>query len=79
MADSSTMRNQIVSARVTALPEKLGDPLPEVWAIFQDGTEKLLFTYYPDEISFDAQDFVGLTEEEATLFKFGRDRAYLRD
>lgn len=41
-------------------------------------TEKMLFTFYPDEISFQAQDFIGLTEEEATLFKFGRDRAYLR-
>ncbi len=41
-------------------------------------TEKMLFTFYPDEISFQAQDFIGLTEEEATLFKFGRDRAYLQ-
>lgn len=78
MADSDAMRNQIVSARITDLPKKIGDPLPEVWATFQDGTEKMLFTYYPDEISFQAQDFIGLTEEEATLFKFGRDRAYLR-
>jgi hypothetical protein len=38
----------------------------------------MLFTFYPDEISFEAQDFVGLTEEEATVFKFGRDRAFLR-
>lgn len=72
------MRNEIVSARITSLPKTLGDPLPQVWATFRDGTEKMLFTYYPDEISFEAQDFIGLTEEEATLFKFGRDRAYLR-
>ena len=78
MADSNAMRNEIVSARITDLPKKIGDPLPEVWAIFQDGTDKKLFTFYPDEISFQAQDFVGLTEEEASLFKFGRDRAYLR-
>jgi hypothetical protein len=31
----------------------------------------MLFTFYPDEISFQAQDFIGLTEEEATLFKSG--------
>jgi antirestriction protein ArdC len=78
VADSNAMRNQIVSARITDLPKKIGDPLPEVWATFQDGTDKMLFTYYPDEISFQAQDFIGLTEEEATLFKFGRDRAYLQ-
>ena len=38
----------------------------------------MLSTFYPDEISFQAQDFIGLTGEEATLFKFGRDRAYLQ-
>ena len=78
VADSIVMKNQIVSARITDLPKSIGDPLPEVWAVFQDGTDKMLFTFYPDEISFQAQDFIGLTEEEATLFKFGRDRAYLR-
>jgi hypothetical protein len=78
VADSNAMRNQIVSARITDLPKKIGDPLPEVWARFQDGRDKLLFTFYPDEISFQAHDFIGLTEEEVTLFKFGRDRAYLR-
>jgi hypothetical protein len=78
VADSNAMRNQIVSAHITDLPKKIGDPLPEVWATFEDGTDKMLFKYYPDEISFEAQDFIGLTEEEATLFKFGRDRAYLR-
>lgn len=78
MADSTAMRNEIVSARITDLPKSIGDPLPQVWATFRDGTDKMLFTYYPDEISFEAQDFIGLTEEEATVFKFGRDRAYLR-
>ena len=78
VAGSTAMRNQIVSARITDLPKNIGEPLPEVWAVFQDGTDKMLFTFYPDEISFEAQDFIGLTEEEATLFKFGRDRAYLR-
>lgn len=78
MRDSNMMRNQIVFARITDLPMKVGDPLPEVWAVFQDGTEKMLFTFYPDEISFEPQDFIGLTEDEATLFKFGRDRAYLQ-
>ena len=30
-------------------------------------TEKMLFTFYPDEISFQAQDFIGLTEEEGGI------------
>lgn len=70
--------NKIVEARITHLPERLGDQLPEVWVTLADGTEKMLFTYYPDEISFSESDFLGLTEDEARLLKFGRDRAYLQ-
>ena len=40
MADSDAMRNEIVSARITSLPKTVGDPLPEVWASFQDGGKK---------------------------------------
>lgn len=75
--DSNSM-NKIVTARITALPKKLGDPLPEIWVTLSDGTEKLLFSFYPDEISFTETELVGLTEEEARLLKFGRDRAFLQ-
>jgi hypothetical protein len=74
----SRSMNLIVSARITPLPKRIGDPLPEVWATFSDGTEKMLFTYFPDEISFQEEDFLGLDEEEARLYKFGRDRSYLQ-
>lgn len=74
----STSMIKIVTARITPLPKRLGDPLPEVWARFADSSEKMLFTYYPDEISFQESDFVGLTEDEARLFKFGRDRVFLQ-
>jgi hypothetical protein len=74
----STIVSRIVKARITELPKKLGDPLPEVWITLSDGMEKLLFRYYPDEISFTESELVGLTEEEARLLKFGRDRAYLQ-
>lgn len=72
------MNNKIASAHITPLPRKIGDPLPEVWATFEDGSEKMIFTYVPDEISFLESDFVGLTEEEAHTLKFGRDRAHLQ-
>lgn len=75
--DSQAM-NKIVKARITALPKQLGDPRPEVWVTLSDETEKMLFTYYPDEISFLESDFLGLTEAEARLLKFGRDRAFLQ-
>lgn len=70
--------NLITSARITPLPKRLGDPLPEVWVTLEDGSDHKLFEYYPDEITFAAEDFVGLTLEEARLFKFGRDRAFLQ-
>lgn len=75
--DSKTV-NRIVSVRITPLPKHLGDALPEVWVTLSDGTIKMLFTYYPDEVSFDEKDLLGLTEEEARLLKFGRDRAHLQ-
>lgn len=70
--------NLIVSARMSAQPKQIGDPLPEVWVTLEDGSEQKLFEYYPDEISFRPEDFVGLTTDEARLFKFGRDRAHLQ-
>lgn len=75
--DSRAM-NRIIKARITERPGKIGDPLPEVWVTLSDGTERMLFTYYPDEISFSEPDFVSLTEEQARFLKFGRDRAYLQ-
>lgn len=72
------MNNKIASAHITTLPGKIGGPLPEVRVTFEDGSEEMIFTYFPDEISFLESDFVGLTEEEAHTLKFGRDRAYLQ-
>ena len=60
------------------MPEGMFDPMPEVIATFEDGTQKTLFSFYPDEVSFRASEFVGLTEEEAhTLFR-QKDTTYLR-
>ena len=70
--------NLVVSARITPQPARIGDPLPEVWVTLEDGSEHKLFEYYPDEISFRPEEFVGLTVDEAQLFKFGRDRRHLQ-
>lgn len=42
----------IRGARITGQPVKWSDPLPEVWVTFDDGSEKKLFSYYPDEDQF---------------------------
>jgi hypothetical protein len=69
---------KITAARITALPQKLCDPMPEVFATLEDGQEILLFSYYPDEISFTPSEFVGLTEAEARQLRHKKDVAYLR-
>ena len=60
------------------MPEKFGDPMPQVIATLEDGTEQMLFEYYPDEISFTPSEFVGLTIAEAIHLKFVKDRNYLQ-
>lgn len=53
--------------------------LPKVHVTLEGETEeKFLFEYYPDEISFTADEFVGLTEEQARGLKFSKDVAYLK-
>lgn len=67
----------IVTARITALPKSLFDPLPEVLVTDDAGNEVRLFTYFPDEISFTEDEFVGLTIAQARALKGRKDRAFL--
>ena len=73
---------KIVSATFTAMPRPMPagmlDPMPEVIATFDDGTEKKILSFYPDELSFTTTEFVGLTEQEAHELKRKKDVAYLR-
>jgi len=69
---------KIIKARITEMPKSLFDPMPEVHVTTEDGKEQMLFSFYPDEISFSASEFVGLTLDEARALKGKKDRAYLR-
>ena len=69
---------KIVKARITAMPSSFLDPMPEVFATLEDGSEVRVFDFYPDEISFRPEEFVGLTVQEAYNLKSKKDRAYLR-
>ena len=73
-----TSEPKIVSARITALRKKLFDPMREVYVTLAGASEQMLFTYYPDEISFWESEFIGLTLAEAEHLKFKKDVAYLR-
>lgn len=69
---------KIVAARITEMPKRFGDPMPRVYATFEDGVEQELFSYYPDELSFRADEFVGLTRDQARALRHKKDVAYLR-
>lgn len=68
---------KIISARITDMPKSLWDKMPEVHVTLEDNTEQLLFSYYPDEISFSSSEFIGLTIDQAKHLKFIKDRNYL--
>jgi hypothetical protein len=69
---------KIIDCYITAQPKDFFDPMPKVVATLEDGSIKELFEYYPDEISFTAGEFIGLTEDEARHLKFKKDKAYLQ-
>jgi hypothetical protein len=68
---------KVTSARITAMPKDFFDPMPQVYVTMEDGKEQFLFEYYPDEISFTPNEFVGLTIEECRHLKFQKDRRFL--
>jgi hypothetical protein len=68
----------IVSAHITAMPKTLLSPMPQVFAKTSDGQEHKLFSFYPDEISFEPHEFVGLTVQEAKQLRFKKDVQYLQ-
>ena len=73
---------KILSVTITDMPRPMPqgmlDPMPEVIATFEDGSTKTLFSFYPDEVSFRASEFIGLSEEEAHSLFQQKDTAYLR-
>lgn len=69
---------KIVSARITAMPQDFFDPMPQVFVTLENGQEEFLFEYYPDEISFTPNEFIGLTINEAKHLKFIKDKKFLQ-
>lgn len=69
---------KITSAHITAMPQSIFDPMPEVIVTLEDGSTRKLFSYYPDEISFTASEFVGLSVAQAHELRHRKDVAYLQ-
>jgi hypothetical protein len=68
---------KITHCRITDQPKSLFDPMPQVWLTYEDKTEEFLFSYYPDEISFQPEEFIGLTRTDALRLCQSRDKAFL--
>ena len=75
----SEITSRIASVVIGPTPVRITDSMPEVTATFEDGTVKALFAFFPDELSFREDEFVGLTEAEALCLKSDKDLSYLRD
>jgi len=78
------MEARIVAASVGPMPRPISDPagifdpMPTVTVTFEDGEVKELFWFYPDELSFTASEFIGLTEQEGRALRLRKDIEYLR-
>lgn len=68
----------IVSCKIGPYPKAMFDPMPKVSVVFTDGTERVLFEFYPDEIQFSEGEFLGLSEQQAYDLRLRKDVAYLR-
>lgn len=49
-----------------------------IWVTVEGGLTEAIYIYYPDELTFTEQEFVGLTKKEAKDLCHQRDVQYLR-
>jgi len=68
----------IVLCEIGPYPKSFTDPLPKVTVTLSSGEVKELFSFYPDEISFSANEFIGLTVEEAVALRCKKDVEFLQ-
>lgn len=80
-----TDSKKIVAAEIRGGPDfilgsqgKFTDPTPEIWITLEGGEPEKLFSFYSDELSFTAGEFIGLTREEAGRLFTKKDTAYLQ-
>lgn len=69
----------ITSVVIGPMPVGICDPMPKVTATFDDGTTKVLFEFFADELSFNEDEFIGLTLEEGVEMKATKDGSYLSE
>ena len=68
----------IAACEIGPYPQSLFDPRPKVAVTYTDGIRETLFFFYPDELAFSEQEFIGLTRDQALALRHRKDVAYLR-
>ena len=69
----------IASCKIGPYPKSFFSlDMPKVAVTYHDGKEETLFQFYPDELSFSEQEFIGLTRDQAMRLRHRKDVAYLR-
>ncbi len=75
----TTLKTKIIKCRITEYPQDFFDPMPKVMVILEGETiEKELFQFYPDEIDFNSNEFIGLTEDEGKELRRKKDIIFLQ-
>ena len=65
-------------AKITSIKRESVYGSCTLFATYDNGMEKLLFSYYLDELAFSDADLIGSTEDEAHKLRHNRDVAYLQ-
>jgi hypothetical protein len=73
-----TSEPTIAACKIGPYPKSFFDHMPKVAVTYNDGKEETLFQFYPDELSFSEQEFIGLTRDQAMRLRHRKDVAYLR-
>jgi hypothetical protein len=78
---SEADQRTIVSVEITKgpgpLPHGVFEPAPRVIATLENGQTVELFSYYANERSFVASEFIGLTLAQGRRLKFTKPRPYV--
>ena len=76
--DTTSPQPVITSCDVGKMPKSWFDAMPEITVVLSNGASASLGTYYPDEIKFVADTFIGKTLDAAKEIIRKRDVAYLQ-
>ena len=50
----------------------------KIYVTYEDNSTEKIYIYYPDELTFSENEFIGLTREEAQLLCYQKDLDYLK-